>query len=616
MKLSRYRLASVTLALALMVSALVGIAGGAAQAATFDPVAQSGEGGGDVPDIWADAPTKSGVDRYDFDFASPRSTARVESAGLVSDDFNACELNDALWTFTDPKNAGASYETNGTQLKITVPAGEDYNLWKNADFAARVTQPVQNAAFQVEAKFESPLTEQYQQQGIIIEDDSGKILRFEFFSDQHRPDPDSLPQTRVWVYAGVIDTGANPDTGFQVVKKQVFPSGDFYMRVKREFVDGQGFRWIQEYSFNGSNWTAAGTDNGQEFFNQIVPTRVGVYAGSTNTTGDPADIPGHTAIVDYFFTTDDPINPEDPKGYNVTTDVVGEGSINVTPNGAGPYACGDQVTFEAVGDPGWKFDAWSGDVTGSTTPVTAPFVMGMDVTGAFVQVATYTLDVTHSGQGSVSKNPDKAVYNEGEEVTLTATPADGWVFTGWTGDASGTSNPLTVTMDANKAIEANFVQTGFALNVQKVGNGSVAKNPDKTLYQSGEQVTLTATPDAGWSFSGWSGDATGANNPLTITMNSDKTVLATFTEDAYTLTVNTVGKGDVQVSPLKSTYKYGDKVTLLATPKAGWKFNDWSGDANGSDNPVQLTITKDATVAANFEQLISEVYLPLVQNGQ
>jgi len=67
------------------------------------------------------------------------------------------------------------------------------------------------------------------------------------------------------------------------------------------------------------------------------------------------------------------------------------------------------------------------------------------------------------------------------------------------------------------------------LSVIPSAAGSVSANPDKSAYDIGEQVTLTARPVAGYAFAGWSGDAAGAGNPLTITMDGQKTVTATFT---------------------------------------------------------------------------------------
>ena len=125
-----------------------------------------------------------------------------------------------------------------------------------------------------------------------------------------------------------------------------------------------------------------------------------------------------------------------------------------------------------------------------------------------------------------------ASYNSGALVQLTATPNTGYTFTGWSGDATGSLNPLSVTMNANKNITANFALTGsgFTLNVV-ANNGSVLKNPNLLSYTSGTSVVLTATPNSGFKFTRWSGDATGSVSPLTVIMNSNKNITANFIAD-------------------------------------------------------------------------------------
>jgi uncharacterized repeat protein (TIGR02543 family) len=68
----------------------------------------------------------------------------------------------------------------------------------------------------------------------------------------------------------------------------------------------------------------------------------------------------------------------------------------------------------------------------------------------------------------------------------------------------------------------------YSLDTTVIGNGAVGKQPDKSTYHYGDVVTLTATPDLYWSFGGWSGDATGATNPLVITIDGGKNLTATF----------------------------------------------------------------------------------------
>ncbi|MEZ4620972.1 MAG: hypothetical protein R2867_36475 [Caldilineaceae bacterium] len=82
-------------------------------------------------------------------------------------------------------------------------------------------------------------------------------------------------------------------------------------------------------------------------------------------------------------------------------------------------------------------------------------------------------------------------------------------------------------MDGSKTVTANFDEI-LTLTVNVVGQGTVAKDPDKATYEKGDQVGLTATPAAGWKFVGWSGDLTATNATTTILMNTGKNVTATF----------------------------------------------------------------------------------------
>jgi uncharacterized repeat protein (TIGR02543 family) len=151
--------------------------------------------------------------------------------------------------------------------------------------------------------------------------------------------------------------------------------------------------------------------------------------------------------------------------------------------------------------------------------------------------ARNTLTVNVVGSGSVITDPAKSSYGCSEVVTLTATAETGWTFAGWSGDLSGTDNPIAVTMNGSRVITATFTSAEYMLTVNTVGNGSVAKDPNQATYHYGDVVTLTATRDPGWTFSSWSGDLSGSDNPETVTITGDTIVTATFTQDEYTLTV-------------------------------------------------------------------------------
>jgi len=213
-----------------------------------------------------------------------------------------------------------------------------------------------------------------------------------------------------------------------------------------------------------------------------------------------------------------------------------------TTTGGGSFNSGASVSVTATPNVGYTFSNWTEGliVVSSGSNYTFTISGNRTLVANFTAiVSTYTLNVT-AVSGTVVKNPNQATYNSGVNVVLTATPATGYVFTSWSGDATGSTNPLTVTMNSNKNITANFtaVVNAYTLNVMAV-NGTVVKNPDQPTYNSGLSVQLTATANSGYTFTSWSGDATGSVNPLTVVMNSNKNITANFTLNGP------VGPGDI-----------------------------------------------------------------------
>jgi len=207
--------------------------------------------------------------------------------------------------------------------------------------------------------------------------------------------------------------------------------------------------------------------------------------------------------------------------------------IGGTTTGGGAFAQGSSVTVKATPSIGYVFTNWTEGVTVVSTNASYQLNMAGNktlVANFTAGTNTFTLNAT-GVNGTVIKNPSLVNYTSGATVQLTATPAIGFVFASWSGDATGSVSPLTVTMNSNKNITANFtaiVAGTFTLNVTAV-NGSVIKNPSLLSYNNGATVQLTATPNAGYKFSSWSGDANGIVSPATVIMNANKNVTANFT---------------------------------------------------------------------------------------
>ena len=291
------------------------------------------------------------------------------------------------------------------------------------------------------------------------------------------------------------------------------------------------------------------------------------------------------------------------------------GSVTTNPNPTnGTYNDGAVVALTATPDAGYQFDGWSGDVSGTTNPLNITMDADKTVTATFSLIQrTLTINATN-GTVTTNPNPTNGTYDNGTVVALTATPAAGYQFDSFTVSSSGsafgqttTSNPLNITMDADKTVTANFSLIKRTLTVNAT-NGSVTTNPNPTngTYNDGTVVALTATPDAGYQFDGWSGDASGTTNPLNITMDADKTITANFSKIQHTLTINaTNGSVTASPAPTNGTYDNGTVVTLTATPDANFGFVNWTGDLSGTTNPITIIMSDDKNVTANFSTTAS-----------
>jgi len=224
-----------------------------------------------------------------------------------------------------------------------------------------------------------------------------------------------------------------------------------------------------------------------------------------------------------------------------------------------------------------------------------------------------TLSASPAEGGSVS--PANGEYEEGSTQEISATPNEGWRFVEWTGDFNSTNSTATITVDADKNIEAIFTKKEHALTITTEGEGTVDEQIVAAKdYEQGTIVKLSANADEGWTFVEWNGDVTGSENPVEITMDDSKEVTAIFAKESYALTVTIDGQGSVQKNPDQQEYEYGTTVDLTASPASGWDFDKWQGDITGTNNPVQLTIDAEKQITAVFIEQ-SQALFYLADNG-
>ena len=332
-----------------------------------------------------------------------------------------------------------------------------------------------------------------------------------------------------------------------------------------------------------------------------------------------------------------------PAGNRPTLSVVreGVGSGTVTSNPLGvecgatcsaPFDSGTVVTLTATPANGSTFEGWTGGGCPGTGTCTLTLTADTTVFARF-GAPRVTLSVTRQGTstGTVTSDPPgidcgatcSASFDTGTVVTLTATPASGSIFTGWSGGGCSGTATCSVTLNAATTVTATFSRQTVSLTSNRAGTGSgtVTSDPPgidcgatcSASFDSGTFVTLTATPASGSIFTGWSGGGCSGTGTCSVTLNAATTVTATFTRQRVTLAVTKTGTGRGTVTSnlagiscgatCSASFDSGTVVTLTATPDFLSVFVGWSGGGCSGTDGCTVTLRANTTVTARFRLL-------------
>ncbi len=264
------------------------------------------------------------------------------------------------------------------------------------------------------------------------------------------------------------------------------------------------------------------------------------------------------------------------------------------------------------------FGGWGGACTGMGA-CNVTVTDDITINGNFALDNFTLFAVTNgTGAGSVVSTPAgincgtdcNQVYTANQTVTLTAVPATGSSFGGWTGGGCTGTAPCVVTVTGPRTVTGTFTLNQYALTVTKTGQGTVtgtgiACGTDcSESYNYNTSVSLTVTPATGYSFTGWSGACSGTG-ACVVTMSTAKQVTANFAINTYALTVTKTGQGTVTGTGIacgtdcSETYNYNTSVTLSAAAATGYTFAGWSGACTGA-GPCVVTMTAAKQVTATF----------------
>jgi Divergent InlB B-repeat domain len=299
------------------------------------------------------------------------------------------------------------------------------------------------------------------------------------------------------------------------------------------------------------------------------------------------------------------------------------------------FVSATSVTLSPTANAGSVFIGWTGACTG-----TGVCVVTMDaaksVHASFDSITPgYQQMTVHTGNGgSVSISPDVGFtcaancgfyLATGTSATFTPIANPDFVFTGWSGDCTGTG-PCVLTMNTPKSVTTTFAYvppTYYSLTITKAGTGTGTVTSSDGVscgatctatYVSGTIRTLTPTASTGSVFTGWSGACSGTGT-CAVTIDLAKSVTANFDllpPPSYALTVSKLGAGTGSVASIPSgilcgttcsaTFVSGTSLTLTPTASAGSVFSGWSGACTGSGS-CAVSMDVATNVTANFALL-------------
>ena len=238
--------------------------------------------------------------------------------------------------------------------------------------------------------------------------------------------------------------------------------------------------------------------------------------------------------------------------------------------------------------------------------------MESDYTWTFTTIPRLTLSFTPALGGTVTGGGD---FAQGSVNTVTAVPNTGFTFTNWTenGTEVSKSSSYTFAMAGNKALVANFTAIpvgNFAVNLTSsplAGGTTLGAGP----YQTGTQVTVTATPNSGYTFLNWTenGNIISTSTSFQFAISSNRNLVANFSAIplgnlAVNLSSSPAAGGTTTGA---GSYQTGASVTVTALANSGYTFVNWTENGNiiSTNTNYQFLILVNRNLVANFTPVVA-----------
>ncbi|WP_300674589.1 InlB B-repeat-containing protein [Desulfoluna sp.] len=186
---------------------------------------------------------------------------------------------------------------------------------------------------------------------------------------------------------------------------------------------------------------------------------------------------------------------------------------------------------------------------------------------------------------------------------ITAVPAQGYCFTGWRGDYTGSDNPLTLhNVNSNMIIEAGFAVKTYKVNFISGEHGHLNGVTEQVVPYGGSSSAVKPEADEGYQFTGWSGAYTGTEKTLRVdNVISDKTITAEFAVMTYKVGFIAGEHGRIEGVTEQVIRHGGSSSAVEPEADEGYQFTGWTGSYTGTDKTLRVdNVISDKTITAKF----------------
>ena len=309
------------------------------------------------------------------------------------------------------------------------------------------------------------------------------------------------------------------------------------------------------------------------------------------------------------------------KNFAVSLTKEGEGMITATgASNLNSVAYGTELTINATPAEGYELVSITAGGTDITASKKVVVTDNMTVKATFAK-KNFAVSLTKEGEGTISatgaSNLNSVAY--GTELTIVATPAEGYKLTALTANGTDILATKKIVVEGNLTVKATFTKKSFAVSLTKEGEGTItatgASNLNSVAY--GTELTIVATPAKGYELVSITAGGTDITAAKKIVVKDNLTVKATFTKKSFAVSLTKEGEGTISATGASNlnSVAYGTELTINATPAAGYELV--SITANGADITAtkKVVVTGNLTVKATFTKKSFAVTLDKVGEG-